>query len=183
MRPLRYSINMTVDGCCDHLAITPDEDVHRFAMEQIARADGLLFGRVTYEMMESAWRPPGILADVPEWMLPFAREIDAARKYVVTSTLESVDWNAEIVPGDLETFVRDLKEQPGGPLYTGGMQLPLALANLDLIDSYEFLVWPRIAGHGPYLFAGLTQHVDLRLTGRQDLASGAFILTYEPVRD
>ena len=180
MRPLRYSINLTLDGCCDHLAGIPDEDVHRHAMKQIEQADALIFGRVTYELMESAWRPPGILEDVPEWMLPFARSIDAARKYVVSSTLERVDWNAEFVRGDLGDAVRKLKEQPGEGLYVGGVTLPLALADLGLIDEYQFLVQPRLAGHGPYLFAGLSAYVDLELVGREELRSGAMVLRYVP---
>jgi dihydrofolate reductase len=101
MRLLRYSINSTLDGCCDHRAIFPDEELHRHAAENIARADALLFGRVTYEMMEAAFRPPAGTGVRPEWMEPFARTIDAARKYVVSRTMERVDWNAELVRGDL----------------------------------------------------------------------------------
>src|SRR5215472_19117176 len=95
MRPLRYSINVTLDGCCDHRAIIPDEDLHRHAVENIARADALLFGRVTYEMMEAGWRwPAGARPDwMPDWTEPFAQMIDAAKKYVVSSTLNQVDWN------------------------------------------------------------------------------------------
>src|SRR5580704_9169408 len=102
MRPLRYSINITLDGCCDHRAIPPDQDLHRHAIENLNQADALLFGRVIYEMMEAAWRPPAQAVARPEWMEPFARTIDAAKKYVVSSTLDRVDWNAELVRGDLE---------------------------------------------------------------------------------
>ena len=186
MRPLRYSINVTLDGCCDDRAGVPNEELHRYTTEIIARADALLFGRVTYEMMESAFRSPGPNAPKPDWMddwmVPFARTIDAAKKYVVSSTLESVDWNAELVRGDLEKAVRELKQAPGKGLYTGGLKLPLALAELGLIDEYEFLVQPRIAGHGPTLFAGLSKYVDLKLVGRRDFASGAVALRYEPSR-
>ena len=83
MRPLRFSINVTLDGCCDHRAISADEDLHRHAVENLDRADALLFGRVTYEMMEAAWRPPARTGARPDWMEPFARTIDAAKKYVV----------------------------------------------------------------------------------------------------
>src|SRR6185369_15302189 len=100
MRPLRYSINVTLDGCCDHRAIPADEDLHRHAAENLARADGLLFGRVTYEMMHEAWRAPTPARPRPDcmqpWMEPFAETIDAAKKYVVSSTLDRVDWNAEL---------------------------------------------------------------------------------------
>src|SRR5256885_17165213 len=99
MRPLRYSINITLDGCCDHRAIPADEDLHRRAVENLDQADALLFGRVTYEMMEAAFRPPAHTGVRPEWMEPFARTIDAVKKYVVSSTLDQVDWNAELVRG------------------------------------------------------------------------------------
>src|SRR5437867_11619337 len=105
MRPLRYSVNVTLDGCCDHRVGIADEDLHRHAMENIAQADALLFGRVTYEMMEAAWRPPASEA-MPDWTKPFAQTIDAAKKYVVSSTLDRVDWNAELVRGALEMVVR-----------------------------------------------------------------------------
>ncbi len=124
MRPLRYSINITLDGCCDHLAGVTDEELHHYWAENLARADGLVFGRVTYEMMESAWRlsATGVKPDwMAEWMEPFARSIDAAKKYVVSSTLERVDWNAELLRGDLGLAVRELKQQSGKGLFVGGV--------------------------------------------------------------
>ncbi|HZD02835.1 MAG TPA: deaminase [Actinomycetes bacterium] len=130
MRPLRYSINVTLDGCCDHRAIPADEDLHRHAVENLNQADALLFGRVTYEMMESAWRPPAPTGARPDWMEPFA----------------------------------------------------LALTELGLIDEYEFVVHPRLAGHGPTLFAGLSKHVDLKLVSRLEFGSGAVAMRYEPRR-
>ena len=132
MRPLRYSINVTLDGCCDHRVGIADEDVHRHAVENLDRADALLLGRVTYEMMEAAWRLATRTVVMPEWTEPFARTIDAKKKYVVSSTLPQVDWNAELVRGDLGKAVRQLKRQPGKGLFTGGLQLPLALAELGL---------------------------------------------------
>jgi len=160
MRALRYSINVTLDGCVDHRVGIADEELHRHAVENIARADALLFGRVTYQMMETAWRAPAQTGVRPDWMaewgMPFARTIDAAKKYVVSNTLDRVDWNAELVRGDLGKAVARLKEEPGRGLFTGGVTLPRALAELGLIDEYEFVVHPRIAGHGPTLFAGLS---------------------------
>jgi dihydrofolate reductase len=182
MRPLRYSINVTLDGCCDHRAIPPDEGLHRHAVEILERADALLFGRVIYEMMEAAWRPPAAPGARPEWMEPFARTINAAKKYVVSSTLERVDWNAELVRGDLGKAVEQLKREPGRGLYVAGVKLPMALAELGLIDEYEFIVHPRIAGHGPTLFAGLSKYVDLKLVSRLELGSGAVAMRYEPRR-
>jgi dihydrofolate reductase len=135
-----------------------DEDLHRHAAENLAQADALLFGRVTYEMMEAAWRPPARTGARPDWMEPFARTIDAAKKYVVSSTLDRVDWNAELVRGDL------------------------GLAELGLIDEYEFVVQPRLAGHGPTLFAGLSKRIDLKLVSRLEFGSGAVAMRYEPRR-
>jgi len=151
------------------------------AIENLNQADALLFGRVTYEMMEAAFRPPA-----PDWMEPFARTIDAAKKYVVSSTLlsnpERVDWNAELLRGDLGKAVQQLKREPGKGLLVGGVKLPLALAELGLIDEYEFMVHPRLAGHGPTLFAGLSKHIDLRLVSRLEFGSGAVAMRYEPRR-
>ena len=183
MRPLRYSINITLDGCCDHRAGVPDEELHLRAAESIARADALLLGRTTYQMMEEAWRlgPDGSL---PGWMdpymEPFARTIDAARKYVVSSTLDDVDWNAELVRGDLGEAVRRLKEEPGEGLFVGGVQLPQALAELGLIDEYELVVHPRVVGHGPALFEGLSRPLDLQLVDRLEHRSGVVAMRYVP---
>ena len=182
MRPLRYSINVTLDGCCDHRAIVPDEDLHRHAAEILAQADALLFGRVTYEMMEAAWRPSVRTGAMPDWMAPFARTIDAAKKYVVSSTLDRVDWNAELVRGDLGKAVQQLKRESGDGLLVGGVKLPLALTELGLIDEYEFVVHPRLAGNGPTWFAGLSKHVDLKLVSRLEFGSGAVAMRYEPRR-
>jgi dihydrofolate reductase len=115
-------------------------------------------------------------------MEPFAQTIDAAKKYVVSSTLDRVDWNAELVRGDLGTAVQRLKQEPGKGLLVGGVTLPLALAELGLIDEYEFVVHPRLAGHGPTLFAGLSKHVDLKPVSRLELGSGTVAMRYEPRR-
>ena len=183
MRPLRYSINLTLDGCYDHLAIIPDEELHRHAAENLRQADALLFGRVTYQMMETAWREPAETGErpdwMPSWMHPFALTIHAAKKYVVSTTLDQVDWNAELIHGDLENTVRRLKQEPGNGLFVGGPQLAQALTELALIDEYEFIVHPRLAGHGPTLFAGLSKPVDFKLVSRREFNSGALVLRYE----
>ena len=178
MGPLRYSINVTLDGCCDHRAVSADEELHRRAAEELGRADALLFGRVTYQMMEEAFRqPPGSETSSD----PFVRTIDPAKKYVVSSTLDQVDWNAELVRGDLKEAVQQLKEETGdGGLATGGVMLPQALTEMGLIDEYEFVVHPKLAGHGPALFAGLTEPIDLKLVDRLEYDSGAVALRYVP---
>lgn len=185
MRPLRYSINVTLDGCCDHRSGIPSEALHRHAAAGIARADALLFGRVIYQMMEEAWRPdpatgamPGWMAD---WMVPFAETIHRAKKYVVSDTLAGVDWNAELIRGrDLLETVRRLKQEPGQGISAGGVRMPLALAEAGLIDEYEFIVHPRVAGHGPTLLAGLSRHLDLRLVDQQPLGGGIVAMRYVP---
>ena len=185
MRTLGYSINVTLDGCCDHRAGLVDAESHRYWAEKLAQADALLFGRVTYEMMEAAWRPSatGVRPDwMTDWMEPFARTIDAAKKYVVSRTLDRVDWNAELLRGDLGQAVQQLKREAGKGLFLGGVKLPLALAELGLIDEYEFVVQPRLAGHGPTLLAGLSKHIDLKLVGRREFGSGAVAMRYEPKR-
>lgn len=185
MRPLRYSINVTLDGCCHHEAgLPPDEESMRYWTAEMERADALLFGRVTYEMMESAWRKPatGTWPDwMDEWQIPFAEAIDRAKKYVVSSTLSAVDWNAELVRGDLGPAVQRLKEESGERLWVGGVKLPVALADLGLIDEYEFVVQPVLAGYGPTLLAGLRERIPLELVGRDDFRSGAVAVRYRPV--
>jgi dihydrofolate reductase len=173
MGAVRFSINVTLDGCCDHRVMTPSEAIHRHATENIAQADVLLFGRVTYEMMEAAWRPPG---GRPAWMEPFAKTIDAAKKYVVSRTLDRVDWNAELVRGDLATAVQQLKRDHD--VFVGGTKLALALTELRLIDQYELVVHPRFAGHGPTLFAGLSKLVDLKLVNRVELGDGIVAMQF-----
>jgi dihydrofolate reductase len=186
MRPLRYSIGLTIDGCCDHEEGLPDRDTHAYAAETIAAADALIFGRVVYQMME-VWRPVAEGGPRPEWvedwMVPFAEVIHRAKKYVVSDTLEKADWNAEIVRGkDLEATVRRLRNEDGRGLLTGGVTLPLALSRWGLIDEYEFVIHPRISGHGPTLLAGLATPENLRLTGRREFPGGHVALNYEAKR-
>ncbi|MCB1051364.1 MAG: dihydrofolate reductase family protein [Acidobacteria bacterium] len=180
MRPLRYSINVTLDGCFDHRHMVPDEDLHRNATENLAWADALIFGRVIYQMMENGWRGAGSINNRPAWMEPFAQTIDSAKKYVVSRTLTQVDWNAELVSGEVLAFVHALKQQPGSGLLTGGVTLPFALAEAGLIDEYELVVHPSICGHGPALFAGLTQRLNLQLKDQKTFRSGAVALRYVP---
>ena len=182
MAPLRFYINLSLDGCYDHRAALPDEESHRHATEALTRADALLFGRVTYQMMEEAWRlPPN--GEWPSWMAdwvrPFARSIDAAKKHVVSSTLKQVDWNAELVRGDLEQTVRRLKQESTKGVFVGGVKLAQSLTELGLIDEYEFLLHPRVVGYGPTFFSGLSKPLDLKLVHRAELKSGAVALRYE----
>ncbi|RYZ16518.1 MAG: deaminase [Myxococcaceae bacterium] len=170
MRPLRYSINTTLDGCVDHEAVPGSEEMHQHHAANLGRADALLFGRITWQMMSDGFRHVAPGEDV------FADTINEAQKYVVSTTLSDVDWNSSLVTGDLESFVRDLKSQPGSGIATGGVQLPGALAALGLIDEYEFVVHPYVAGHGPYLLEGVS--LKLQLVDRTEFASGAVAMRY-----
>lgn len=186
MRPLRYSINVTLDGCVHHEAgVAPDEELMRFWTAELQRADALLYGRVTYEMMAAAWRRPAN-GEWPEWMrdweVPFAEAIDRAHKLVVSSTLADVDWNAELVRGELAAEVQRLAEQPGEGMLLGGVALPTALAALGLIDEYLFVVHPIVAGRGPRLLDGLPGDLRVDLVERRDFASGAVAHRYLPRR-
>ena len=186
MRPLRYSINVTLDGCVHHEAgLPPDEESMRYWTAEMERADALLFGRVTYAMMQSAWRKPaaGRWPDwMDEWQIPFAEAIDRAKKYVVSNTLSGIDWNADLLRGDVGPAVQRLKQEPGEGLWVGGVTLPLTLADLDLIDEYEFVVQPVLAGHGPTLLSGLRERIQLELVDRHEFRSGAVALRYRPRR-
>ncbi|WP_166968975.1 dihydrofolate reductase family protein [Brevibacterium atlanticum] len=180
MGELMYSINVTVDGCCDHRVGLISEELHRHHADNLARADGLIFGRTTYEMMEDAWRQPPESITPAEDLDPFVAAIDPARKYLVSSTRETAQWNTEIIRGDLDSAVRRLKDESETGLIVGGVTLPRGLAELGLIDVVEFVVHPMIAGHGPYVFAGLTEVVDLVPDGRSELASGHAVLWFRP---
>lgn len=180
MRPLRYSINITLDGCCHHDSVTATEELHQHATGLLEQADALVFGRITYQMMESAFRGGGSTGGMPDSLDPFALTIDKAKKYVVSSTLQNVDWNAELIHGDIREAILSLKRQPGRGLLAGGVKLPLALADMGLIDEYEFIVHPVVAGHGPTLFSGLSKPLNLKLLDRQELRSGAIVMRYHP---
>lgn len=186
MGRLRYSINLTLDGCVDHRVGVPDAELHQFWADMTTSAGVLLFGRITYKMMEDAWRPIAEAGAVPEgnpdWVLPFARSIHAARKYVASRTLGAVDWNSHLIEGDLRTAVERIKREEEGVISLGGVTLALEIASLGLIDDYVFVVQPRIAGHGPTLMAGLPSMIDLKLTDQRTFGSGAVALTYEAKR-
>ena len=184
MRQLRFGINVTLDGCVHHEAgLLPDHESMSVWTSELASGGALLYGRTTFEMMRSAWRRPET-GEWPDWMntddVAFAEVMDPMAKLVVSSTLEKVDWNAELVRGDLATEVRRLKEQPGADLVTGGATLPRALLDLGLVDELLFLIHPVVAGHGPYLFAGSRERLELQLLERNELSSGVVAVRYRP---
>ena len=149
MRPLRYSINVTLDGCCDHRVGIADEDVHRHAVENLDQADALLFGRVIYQMMEEAWRLSTRTVAMPDWTEPFARTIDAKKKYVVSSTLDRVDWNAELVRGDLGKAVQKLKQESGKGLFDGRREAPAGVGRAGIDRRVRVRGAPQDSGSRP----------------------------------
>ena len=185
MARLQYSINVTLDGCCDHQAIVPYPEMHQFWSDVVGNAS-VLYGRVTYKMMEHAWRPTAESGTAPEgtpdWVVPFALNLHKAKKFVVSNSLSEVTWNAQLLGSDLRSEVERIKREEQGIISLGGLTLAREIAAMGLIDDYIFLLHPRIAGHGPTLFEGLPDPIDLKLTRHQAFDSGAIALTYEAQR-
>ena len=182
-QPLRYAINVTIDGCVHHEAgLPPDAESMAFWTDELRRSDTLLYGRVTYELMEGAWRRPA-LGEWPDWMdageVAFSEVMDPMRKVVASTSLDDVDWNAELISGDVVGAVRALKEHPGRGIALGGVQLPATLAAQGLIDEYTFVVYPVVAGRGPRLLDGVD--VKLELVERREFRSGATVQRYRPL--
>ncbi|MDQ1138561.1 dihydrofolate reductase [Microbacterium sp. SORGH_AS 1204] len=183
-QPLRYAINVTVDGCVHHESgLPPDAESMAFWTDELRRSDTLLYGRVTYELMQGAWRRPES-GEWPEWMdaseVAFSEVMDPMRKVVASTSLDVVDWNAELIRGDVVEAVRVLKERPGRGIALGGVQLPATLAAHGLIDEYTFVVHPVIAGRGPRLLDDVD--LTLELVERREFGSGASVQRYRPAK-
>ncbi len=181
-QPLRYGINVSLDGCGHHEAgLPPDAESMAFWTDELRRSDTLLSGRVTYELMEGAWRRPAS-GQWPDWMdaseVGFAEVMDPMRKVVASTALDAVDWNAELLHGDPVVGVQRLKEQPGRGISLGGVRLPVALAAAGPIDEYTFVVHPVIAGRGPRLLDGV--ELTLELVERREFRSGVTVQRYRP---
>lgn len=181
-QPLRHGINVCLDGCVHHEAgLPPDAESMAFWTDELRRSETLLYGRVTYELMEGAWRRP-VSRQWPDWMddseVAFAVVMDPMRKLVASTALDAVDWNAELLRGDLIDAVRRLKEPPGRGTSLGGVRLPVALAAAGLINEYTFVVHPVIAGRGPRLLDGV--ELTLELIERREFGSGVTVQRYRP---
>lgn len=178
---LTFSINLTLDGCIDHQEGIADDETHAFFTRLMDESGAMLWGRVTYEMMEGYW-PAVARGEVPappavrEW----AVKLQAKPKYVVSSTRTDFPWaHSHALAGDLRTGVQQLKDATPGGVLLGSGKLATALDRLDLIDEYQLLVHPRIAGHGPTLYAGglpATRRLDL--LSATPLRCGAVALHY-----
>lgn len=185
MGVLVFALNLTLDGCIDHREGVADEVTHAWYTALLDEFGALLWGRVTYEMMESYWPAVarGELA-APPAMEAWARKLEAMPKYVVSSRRAEFPWaNSYHLAGDLRASVQRLKEATPNGILVGSATLGAALDGLDLIDEYRFLVHPRIAGHGPRLFEGsLGEARHLELVSAAPLRNGTVALRYRRSR-
>lgn len=182
---LTFSINVTLDGCVDHREGIADDETHAFFTRLMDENGAMLWGRVTYEMMESYWPAVarGTVRAAPA-MREWALKLEAKPKYVVSSTRTDFPWtNSHHIAGDLATGVRELKEATPDGVLLGSGKLATALDRLDLIDEYRLLVHPRIAGHGPTLHeSGLPGTRRLELISAKPLLNGAIAMHYRRAR-
>jgi dihydrofolate reductase len=179
MGMLTFALNVTLDGCCDHRAGIADDALLRFYTRMMDGVGGMLFGRNTYELMESAW--PAIARDpkAPPAFRSWAKKLEAKPKYVVSKTRREFPWaNTFLVEGDLRKAIAALKRRTPRGLLVGSPKLSAALEELGLIDEYRLSVHPVVAGHGPRLFAGLRPSAPLQLLDVKRLKSGVLALHY-----
>ncbi|MEU4214841.1 dihydrofolate reductase family protein [Actinoplanes sp. NPDC026623] len=185
MGQLIFSLNVTLDGCVDHQEGIADDETHAFFTRLLDASGAMLWGRVTYEMMESYW-PAVARGDVeaPPSLREWAVKLDAKPKYVVSSTRDDFPWtNSHHIAGDLREGVRQLKDATPAGVLLGSGKLATALDRLDLIDEYQLLVQPRIAGHGPTLHeAGLPATRRLELLSAEPLRNGVVAMHYRRAR-
>jgi dihydrofolate reductase len=182
---LTFSINATLDGCVDHQEGIADEETHAFFTHLMDESGAMLWGRVTYEMMESYW--PAVARgdlEAPPAMREWAVKLEAKPKYVVSSTRKDFPWNnSHHIAEDLRTGVQTLKDATPAGVLLGSGKLATELDRLGLIDEYRFLVHPRIAGHGPTLYEdGLPGTRRLELVSAQPLRCGAVAMHYRRAR-
>lgn len=184
MRKLIAAINMTLDGFCDHTVIIADEELHQHYTDMLNNADTLIYGRITYQLMESFWptlvkSPTGNKA-----MDEFAVAIDNIHKIVFSHTLKNVEWeSAKLAERDLEAEVLELKQQSGKDIFVGSPSLIVALTQLGLIDEYQLCVHPVIVGSGLPLFKSINDKTVLKLLKTKSFSSGAIALNYEPIKN
>jgi dihydrofolate reductase len=183
MRKLIAAINMTLDGFCDHTAMIADEEIHQHYNELLDSSDDLLYGRITYQLMESGWPP---IVKNPTGNKPideFAVLIDNISKTVFSRTLKNVDWrNTTLKSEVVKEEILELKQQAGKNILVGSPSLIVALAKLDLIDEYQLGVQPTILGNGITLFKNINDRINLKLVKTKSFGCGAITLYYEPVK-
>jgi len=183
MRKLIAAINMTLDGFCDHTVMIADDELHQHYNELLSNADTLLYGRITYQLMESYW--PTVVKN-PTGKKPtdeFAVLIDNIPKIVFSHTLKNVDWkNVKLAKGGIKEEVLELKQQAGKNILAGSPSLIVTLMQLDLIDEYQLCVQPIISGNGLRLFKNINDRINLNLIKTKIFGSGSITLYYEPAK-
>ena len=176
---LTFSLNVTLDGCCDHRVGIADDELHDYFTGLMDAAGAMLWGRNTYELMESAWPTVARDENAPPSMREWARKLEVKPKYVVSSSRRDFPWtNTFRLEGDLSQAVRQLKEKFPDGVLVGSPMLAAALERLGLIDEYRIVVHPVLAGHGPTLFQGLERSRQLELLSTKRLKSGVMALHY-----
>ncbi len=183
MRKLIAAINMTLDGFCDHTAVIADEEIHEHFNDMLSNAGTLLYGRTTYQLMESYW--PSLVKN-PSGNKPmdeFAVLIDNISKIVFSRTLKNVDWKNTILKKEIiKEEISELKRQGGKNILAGSPSLIVSLARLDLIDEYQLVVHPVVAGSGLPLFKNIGDGIKFKLLKTKTFGSGAVGLYYEPIK-
>jgi dihydrofolate reductase len=185
MRKLIAAINMTLDGFCDHTAMIADDEIHQHYNELLSSAGTLLYGRITYQLMESYW--PTVVKN-PTGNKPmdeFAIIIDNISKIVFSHTLQHVEWkNARLAKADIKEEVLELKQQAGKPILVGSPSLIVTLMNLNLIDEFQLCVQPIIEGKGLPLLKNISDRINLKLLKTKTFSSsGSIALYYKPVKN
>jgi dihydrofolate reductase len=178
---LTFCLNVSLDGCIDHRAMIADDEMLDYFTQRMDAAGAMLFGRTTYELMESAW--PAVARDekAPRAMREWARKLEAKPKYVVSASRRDFPWdNTFRVEGDLRAAVSRLKDETPGGLLAGSPMLSVALERLGLFDDYRLVVHPVLTGHGPTLFQGLERSRRLELVSTHRLKSGVTAMHYRP---
>lgn len=182
MRKVIAAINMTLDGICDHTAGIPNEEIHQHYTELLEQGDAILYGRITYELMEF-WRPFLKNPSEEKSMNDFAMAIDKIPKIVFSNTLKEVDWkSATIAKRDLKAEVLELKQKSGKDIFVGSRSLIIQLMKLDLIDELQLCVYPVVEGGGLPLFENITDRTVLKLIKTKTFSGGAVTLYYEPLK-
>ena len=183
MRKLIAAMNMTLDGFCNHQAMVADEEIHQHYNELLSNADTLIYGRITYQLMESYW--PSVVKN-PTGNKPmdeFAVLIDNISKIVFSRTLQNVDWkNTTLKKEVVKEEILELKQQAGKNIVVGSPGLIVALTQLDLIDEYQLGVQPTVLGNGLPLFKNIKDRIDLKLLKTKTFGCGAVMLYYEPAK-
>jgi dihydrofolate reductase len=182
MRKVIAAINMTLDGFCDHTAIIPDEEIHQHYTDLLTEADAILYGRITYQLMEY-WRPFVKNPSGEKTMDDFAIAIDKIPKIVFSHTLKNVEWeSAKLANRNLEEEVLELKKQSGKNIFVGSRSLIMQLMKLNLIDEFQLCVHPVIVGSGLPLFENINDRIIFKLVKTKIFSGGAVIFYYEPTK-